>query len=105
MKLTSNEIEFLMQIGYMFIQLERWEDAVSIINLVLDSEPDNIDAQKLLAYGFLYWGKLEMSIKLCDRVSESVEDRKTLLTMEKIRDIAMNKLRHKMALEEKKRSD
>ena len=95
-ELSEQEIEWMLQIGYLYIQLEKWDTAKILIETLLVFDPGNIDGLVNLAYVHMETANFDMALKICEKLLKTSltfrgreYDRSTI---EKLRRLTLQKM-------------
>jgi len=82
--LEDEEVEWMLQIAYLYLQLERFESAQCILDALLEFKPNNVDALLNLCYVKIQMGNLKNATTLASQL--------TNIQLEKRYELVLNRL-------------
>lgn len=69
--LSEHEIEWILQVSYLYVQLEKWDSAKCLLEALLVFEPNHIDGLVNLSYVNMETQNYQMALKICEKLLNS----------------------------------
>lgn len=93
--ITQQETEWLLQVSYLFIQLEKYDQARCLLEALLEFKPRNFDALLNLGYVHMETGNHEVTLKLCDQLLKMPHKARDKQPIETLKRVALQKFTDK----------
>ncbi len=89
--ISQQETEWLLQVSYLFIQLEKFDQARCLLEALLEFQPRNFDALLNLGYVHMETGNHEVTIKLCSQLLKMPHKSRDKQPIETMKRLALQK--------------
>lgn len=93
--ISQQETEWLLQVSYLFIQLEKYDQARCLLEALLEFKPRNFDALINLGYVNMETGFHENTLKLCDQLLKMPHKSRDKKPIEILKRLALQKFTDK----------
>lgn len=89
--ISHQETEWLLQVSYLFIQLERYDQARCLLEALLEFKPRNFDALINLGYVNMQSGEHQSTLKVCDQLLKMPHKSRDKSSIEILQRLALQK--------------